>query len=139
MSARTKSRKRAIEALYAADLRDALATELLEETRLNVADRQNQEEIFGYAQELVIGVLSHQVEIDQRISALSQNWAIDRMPALDRAILRLACFEILFGKDTPAEVAISEAVEIAGELSTEESPSFINGVLAAILATRKAI
>ena len=139
MSARTKSRKRAIEALYAADLRGALATELLEETRLNVADRQNQEEIFGYAQELVIGVLSHQVDIDQRISALSQNWAIDRMPALDRAILRLACFEILFGKDTPAEVAISEAVEIAGELSTGESPSFINGVLAAILATRKAI
>lgn len=139
MSARTKSRKRAIEALYAAELRGALATELLEQSRQSVADRQNQKEIFDYAEELVTGVLGNQLEIDERISSLSQNWSLDRMPALDRAILRVACFELLFAKGTPAEVAIAEAVAIASELSTEESPGFINGVLGAILATRKAI
>ena len=139
MSSRTKSRKRAIEALYAADLRDAMATEVLEEMRAATADRQNQDEIFGFAQRLVQGVLANQLEIDQKIESLSQNWPLDRMPAVDRAILRLACFEILFSDETPSSVAVSEAVELAAELSTDDSPGFINGVLAAILATRKPI
>lgn len=139
MSSRTKSRKRAIEALYAADLRDTLASEVLDQSRQALSDRQNQDEIFDYAEKLVDGVLTNQLEIDQKITTLSQNWSLERMPALDRAILRLACFEILYSAETPAEVAIAEAVEIARELSTEESPGFINGVLAAILATRKAI
>lgn len=139
MSSRTKSRKRAIEALYAADLRDAMATEVLEEMRTATADRQNQDEIFGFAQRLVQGVLTNQLEIDQKIESLSQNWPLDRMPAVDRAILRLACFEILFSDETPSSVAVSEAVELAAELSTDDSPGFINGVLAAILATRKPI
>ena len=139
MSSRTKSRKRAIEALYAADLRDVMATEVLEEMRAATADRQNQDEIFGFAQRLVQGVLANQLEIDQKIESLSQNWPLDRMPAVDRAILRLACFEILFSDETPSSVAVSEAVELAAELSTDDSPGFINGVLAAILATRKPI
>ncbi|NDC47822.1 MAG: transcription antitermination factor NusB [Micrococcales bacterium] len=139
MSARTKARKRAIDALYAAELRDALATEVLADNRLALAERQNQEEIFEFAERLVTGVLKNQLEIDERISALSQNWSLDRMPALDRAILRLACFEILFSDETPAEVVVSEAVALAGELSTDESPSFVNGVLSAIIATRKPI
>ena len=139
MSARTKSRKRAVEALYAADLRDAMATDILAEMRTVMAHRQNQDDIFDFAEILVSGVLKNQIEIDQRISSLSQNWPMDRMPAVDRAILRLACFEILYLTDTPAAVAVSEAVEIASDLSTDDSPAFINGVLAAILATRKPI
>lgn len=116
-----------------------MATEVLEEMRTATADRQNQDEIFGFAQRLVQGVLTNQLEIDQKIESLSQNWPLDRMPAVDRAILRLACFEILFSDETPSSVAVSEAVELAAELSTDDSPGFINGVLAAILATRKPI
>lgn len=139
MSSRTKARKRAIDALYAAELRDGMATELLEATKEQVSYRQNQDEIFDFAMELVSGVLSNQIEIDEILSNVAQNWTLDRMPALDRAILRLAIYEICFGTATPAEVVISEAVALATELSTEDSPAFINGVLATVAATRKPI
>lgn len=139
MSSRTKARKRAIDALYAAELRDGMATELLEATKEQVSDRQNQDEIFDFAMELVSGVLSNQIEIDEILSNVAQNWTLDRMPALDRAILRLAIYEISFRTATPAEVVISEAVALATELSTEDSPAFINGVLATVAATRKPI
>ena len=138
MSARSKARKRAVDALYAAEMRDEMATDLLEVTRVQVADRQNQDEIFNFASSLVVGVLSNQLEIDEILSTLAQNWTLDRMPALDRAILRLAVYEIVF-TDTPAEVVISEAIALASELSTDDSASFINGVLAAVSATRKPI
>ena len=138
MSARTKARKRAVDALYAAELRDGMATELLEETKQQVEDRQNQDEIFSFASELVIGVLSNQLEIDETISSMAQNWTLDRMPAVDRAILRLAVYEINFAELEPA-IAISEAVSLANELSTDESGAFVNGVLSAVVATRKPI
>lgn len=138
MSARTKARKRAVDALYAAELRDGMATELLEETKQQVEDRQNQDEIFSFANELVIGVLSNQLEIDETISSMAQNWSLDRMPAVDRAILRLAVYEINFADLEPA-IAISEAVSLANELSTDESGAFVNGVLSAVVATRKPI
>ncbi len=138
MSSRTKARKRAVDALYAAELRDVMATELLEATKEQVADRQNQDEIFDFATELVTGVLSNQLEIDEILTGVAQNWTLDRMPAVDRAILRLGIYEIAFA-DTPSEVAISEAVDLAQELSTDDSPAFINGVLATVAATRKAI
>lgn len=128
-----------MDALYAAELRDVMATDLLEETKLSVADRENQDEIFRFANELVSGVLTNQNEIDDLITTLSQNWTLDRMPAVDLAILRVGCYEIAFSDETPAEVAISEAVQLAKELSTEDSPTFINGVLAAVAATRKPI
>ena len=139
MSSRTKARKRAIDALYAAELRDGMATELLEETKEQVVDRQNQDDIFDFALELVTGVLSNQLEIDEILANVAQNWTLDRMPTLDRAILRMGIYEIAFAQDTPAEVAISEAVELATELSTEDSPGFVNGVLATVAATRKPI
>ena len=138
MSARTKARKRAVDALYAAELRDGMATELLEETKQQVEDRQNQDEIFSFANELVIGVLSNQLEIDETISSMAQNWSLERMPAVDRAILRLAVYEINFAELEPA-IAISEAVSLANELSTDESGAFVNGVLSAVVATRKPI
>jgi len=138
LSARTKARKRAVDALYAAELRDGMATELLEETKQQVEDRQNQDEIFSFANELVIGVLSNQLKIDETISSMAQNWSLDRMPAVDRAILRLAVYEINFADLEPA-IAISEAVSLANELSTDESGAFVNGVLSAVVATRKPI
>jgi len=138
LSARTKARKRAVDALYAAELRDGMATELLEETKQQVEDRQNQDEIFSFANELVTGVLSNQLEIDETISSMAQNWSLDRMPAVDRSILRLAVYEINFADLEPA-IAISEAVSLANELSTDESGAFVNGVLSAVVATRKPI
>lgn len=138
MSSRTKARKRAVDALYAAELRDVMATELLEATRDQVADRQNQDEIFEFANSLVIGVLANQIEIDEILAGVAQNWTLDRMPAVDKAILRVGIFEIAYS-DTPSQVAISEAVDLAQELSTEDSPAFINGVLATVAATRKPI
>jgi N utilization substance protein B len=139
LSSRTKARKRAVDALYAAELRDGMATELLEATKDQVADRQNQDEIFDFAMELVSGVLTNQVEIDEILANVAQNWTLDRMPAVDRAILRLGIYEIAFSQNTPAEVAISEGVELATELSTDDSPAFVNGVLASVSATRKPI
>lgn len=138
MSSRTKARKRAVDALYAAELRDVMATDLLEVTRDQVADRQNQDEIFDFATQLVTGVLANQIEIDEILAGVAQNWTLDRMPALDKAILRVGIYEIAYS-DTPSEVAISEAVDLAQELSTEDSPAFINGVLATVSATRRPI
>ncbi|CAB4686912.1 MAG: transcription antitermination factor NusB [Actinobacteria bacterium] len=139
MSSRTKARKRAVDALYAAEMRDEMATDLLLATKDSVADRQNQDEIFDFAMELVNGVLANQIEIDELLSSLAQNWTLDRMPAVDRAILRLGIYEIAFGRQMPAEVVISEAVALASELSTDDSPAFINGILAGVAATRKPI
>ena len=138
MSARSKGRKRAVDALYAGELRDVMATDLLDATKEQVTDRQNQDEIFSFATELVNGVLANQLEIDEILSGVAQNWTLDRMPALDKAILRVGIYEIAFG-GTPAEVAISEAVDLAQELSTEDSAAFVNGVLATVSATRKPI
>jgi len=138
LSSRTKARKRAVDALYAAELRDVTATDLLEVTRDQVADRQNQDEIFDFATQLVTGVLANQIEIDEILAGVAQNWTLDRMPALDKAILRVGIYEIAYSA-TPSEVAISEAVDLAQELSTEDSPAFINGVLATVSATRKPI
>jgi N utilization substance protein B len=115
-----------------------MPTELLAETKTQVEDRQNQDEIFDFALELVTGVLSNQIEIDETISSMAQNWSIDRMPAVDRAILRLGIYEISYAGLEPA-VAISEAVALANELSTDDSGAFVNGILAAVAATRKPI
>ena len=107
-------------------------------TLKQVEDRQNQDEIFGYAEEIVNGVVEHYEEIDDLIETYSVDWSIDRMPTLDRAILRCALWEVLFNSEVPNGVAINEAVEIAKEYSTDDSGSFINGLLSKIAATRQA-
>lgn len=136
MSARTKARKRAIDAVFAADLRKISPLTLLDDTADLVSDRQNQGEIFGYAREIVEGVIEHNEEIDDLLETYSQGWSLDRMPNLDRAILRVAVWEILHNADVPDPVAINEAVELAKELSTDESGSFINGLLSRISSTK---
>lgn len=138
MSARTKARKRAVDAIFAADLRKVSPEELLNQTAKLVEDRQNQDEIFGYAHQIVAGIIEQHEVIDDLIETYSHDWPIDRMPALDRAIVRVALWEILFNEDVPNPVAINEAVELAKEYSTDDSGSFINGLLQRISATRKA-
>ncbi len=130
MSARTKARKRALDALYAASVRGGDALNLLAETQVEVADRQNQEAIFDYAEMLLTGYLENSEEIDTALRMLADNWSLERMPNIDRAILRLAAWEILHNSEVPSEVAIAEAVALASEFSTDDSPKFINGVLA---------
>jgi N utilization substance protein B len=138
LSARTKARKRAVDAVFAADLRKISPLTLLDEVAGLTADRQNQDEIFGYARQIVNGVIENHDEIDDMLDTYSQGWAIDRMPNLDRAILRCAVWEILHNDDVPDAVAINEAVEMAKELSTDDSGSFVNGLLSRISATKTA-
>ena len=97
---------------------------------------QNQDDIFDYARVLVEGVVEKHGEIDDQIETYSQGWSIDRMPPLDKAILRVALWEILFNEEVPDAVAIDEAVELAKEYSTDDSGSFINGLLARISSTK---
>lgn len=125
-----------MDAVFAADLRKISPISLLNETAELVADRQNQDEIFGYARTIVEGVIANHDEIDELLETYAQGWAIDRMPHLDRAILRVAAWEILHNEDVPDPVAINEAVELAKELSTDESGGFINGLLSRISNTK---
>lgn len=138
MSARSKSRKRAVDAVFAADIRKISPLQLLSEVEELAADRQNQEPIFDYARQVVTGVVEHHEEIDDLLETYSQGWALDRMPTLDRAILRVAVWEILYNSDVPDAVAVNEAVELAKELSTDDSGSFINGLLTKISGTKTA-
>ena len=138
MSARTKARKRAVDAVFAADLRKISPLTLLDDVAELAADRQNQELIFGYAREIVQGVVDHHEQIDDLLETYSQGWALDRMPNLDRAILRVAVWEILHNPDVPDAVAVNEAVEMAKELSTDDSGSFVNGLLSRIASTKTA-
>jgi N utilization substance protein B len=129
----------ALDAIFAADLRKISPIELLEATAAEQTDRQNQKEIVGYAKQIVVGVTAEFAEIDDRIEGLSHKWSVDRMPAVDRAILRVAVWELLYNDEVPDPVAIKEAVDLAIEYSTEESGSFVNGLLRAISGTKGAI
>ncbi len=124
MAARSKARKRAIDLLYEADVRGTDAVTTLAE-RIAFADPP----VNDYTVELVEGVSAHSARIDQILSDVADNWSVERMPDVDRAILRLAVFELLWRDDIPDAVAIDEAVELAKSLSTDESPRFINGIL----------
>ena len=128
-----------MDAVFAADLRKLNPVDLLRATEAEVADRQNQDAIFGYATEIIEGIVTNYEAIDDALESASHQWKIDRMPTLDRAILRVATWELLFNDEVPDAVAISEAVEMAKEYSTEESGSFINGVLNQISAIKRAI
>ena len=139
MSARTKARKRAIDALFAADLRPEHPAALLDDTYKQVEDRDNQGPIFDYARTLVDGVVDHQAEIDTLLETYSEGWSLDRMPNVDRAILRVATWEIVYNDEIPDGVAINEAVDLAKEYSTDDSGSFVNGLLTRISSTKRAL
>jgi transcription antitermination protein NusB len=131
MAARSKARKRAIDILYESEARRLPTLELLSE-RQSVGDVPVQ----PYAAELVRGVASHSERIDELISWNLVDWTLERLPAVDRNILRLGVYELLWAADVPDPVAISEAVKLAQALSTDNSPSFVNGVLARIKAEK---
>jgi N utilization substance protein B len=137
LSARVKARKRALDAVFAADIRKISPLLLLDDLAVLTSDRQNQEEIFRYARTIVQGIVDHHDEIDDLLETYSQGWSLDRMPHLDRAILRVAVWEILFNPEVPDGVAVNEAVELAKELSTDDSGAFVNGLLSRISSTNK--
>lgn len=128
MAARSKARKRAVDLLYEADLRGSDPVTTVAE-RVALADPP----INDYTIELVEGVAERRAEIDELLARYSEGWTIDRMPGVDRAILRVGLFELLWADDVPDAVAIDEAVELAKQLSTDESPKFVNGLLGRVL------
>ena len=129
MSARSKARKRALDVLYEADIRSVPAVDILSATAARRSD-EGQSTLNEYVTELVDGVVAHQAYIDELLGSYSMGWSLDRMPAVDRAILRIGSYELLWRDDVPDAVAISEAVNLAQDLSTDESASFVNGLLA---------
>ncbi len=129
-SSRRKARKRALDILFEAELRDADPVATLEE-RTSAASPPVRE----YTAELVRGVATNAADIDARISAcLARGWSLPRLPRVDRNVLRIAVFEIDYG-EVPDAVAVAEAVQLVSELSTDESPAFVNGVLGAVVAS----
>ena len=126
-SSRSKARKRALDILFEAELRDTDAVATLEEREAAASPPVRE-----YTATLVRGVAAHASEIDARISGcLAAGWTLPRMPRVDRNVLRIAVYEIDYG-DVPDGVAVAEAVQLVSELSTDESPAFVNGVLRAI-------
>jgi N utilization substance protein B len=130
MAARSKARKRALDVLFAAEARDVPALDMLAE---RMADPEATP-MGEFAAALVRGVNEHLTRIDDVIAQHSIDWTLERMPAVDRAILRIAVYELVYGDGVDAPVVIDEAVELAKSLSTDASPRFINGVLAQVLA-----
>jgi transcription antitermination protein NusB len=126
VAARSKARKRAIDILFEAEQRGLNARDLLAE---RLAKPVTEAPLNQYTADLVEGVVSHWTDINELLSTYSQGWTIERMPSVDRAILRLGAWEILYSDDIPDGVAISEAVELATSLSTDDSPKFVNGLL----------
>ncbi|SKC50791.1 transcription antitermination factor NusB [Okibacterium fritillariae] len=139
MSARTKARKRAIDILYVADLREMDFADALQEEAKRAASEPQREASWLYARDIVDGVIDNRDEIDEQIESYAQGWTLQRMPTLDRAILRMGVWEILFNDEVPTAVAIDEAVEAAKTLSTDDSAGFINGLLAKIAQSNAAL
>ncbi len=134
MGARSKARKRALDILYEAAQRDADPMTTLRE-RLAQSDPPVPE----YAATLVEGVVTHRERIDELLATYAEEWTIDRMPPVDLAALRIGAYELLWCDDVPDGVAVSEAVELVGSLSTDESAGFVNGLLARLLQLKPSL
>ncbi len=133
MSARRKARKRALDFLYEADIRKALALDLFHSRPVLELSES------VYVEVLLNGVTEHLSKIDELIITYAQGWDLDRMPSIDRNLLRIALFEILWNEELDDKVAVSEAVSLAKELSTDESSGYINGVLGRIIALKPSL
>ena len=131
MPARSKARKRALDLLYASEMRRENPIEALDRA---VADGEGPSN--DYTATLVRGVVEHQAAIDDLLRDASEGWSLERMPAVDRNVLRLGVYELLYADDVPDGVAVTEAMNLVRDLSTDESPAFVNGVLGTILRTR---
>ena len=124
MNSRTKARLRALEVLFEADQRNEDYIEVLRRRRLYTVAQ-----ISAYSEEIVRGVRDHDEEIREFVETYARDWSFERMPAVDRAVLRIGTWELLYNDDVPDAVAISEAVGLARVLSTNDSPKFVNGLL----------
>lgn len=130
MPARRKARKRALDVLYEADLRDRPPVEVLSGYLQRI--EQPRPEHLGYAVGLIEGVAEHLNRIDELIASYAEGWTLERMPVVDRNLARIAVYELLYVDEIDDAVAISEAVELARQMSTDDSPRFLNGVLGRI-------
>jgi N utilization substance protein B len=130
MPARRKARKRALDVLYEADQRDRPPTEVLAGYVQRI--EQPRPEHLGYAVALVEGVARHLDRIDELIASYTEGWTLERMPVVDRNLARIAVYELLYVDEVDDAVAITEAVELARQMSTDDSPRFLNGVLGRI-------
>ena len=138
MSARSKARKQALDLLYESDIRGSDALQLLE-TRDTPDEGPAARPIREYTRELISGVSDNRRKIDELIMTYAQGWDMDRLPAVDRNILRLGIFEILWTTSVPVSVAIDEALNLAKELSSDESSKYIHGVLGRIASLKDSI
>lgn len=135
MRKRTAARRLALQALYQWDLR---GDDFLAELPHFLASWARTEEESAFARELVLGCRAHLAEIDARLQALARNWSLGRMAVIDRNILRLAAYELMYRPDIPPKVAIDEAVGLAKRFSTEESGAFVNGILDPLMTSLEA-
>jgi N utilization substance protein B len=129
VGSRREARERALALLYEAEAKGASGADVLDAQPIEVEE---------YAADLVAGVADHQPELDALISRFAKGWVIGRMPAVDRNLLRMACYELVHRADVPPNVVINEAVELAKRYSTDDSGRFVNGVLAAVAAEVRA-
>jgi N utilization substance protein B len=134
MAARSKARKRALDVLFASDVRGESANDALDRA-IDEGDAPTN----AYTVVLVRGVVEHQARIDELLTTYSEGWSLERMPAVDRNVLRLGVFELLYAEDVPDPVAVTEAMALVRELSTDESPAFVNGILGNIMRNKAAL
>jgi transcription antitermination protein NusB len=133
MAARSKARKRALDVLFECEVRGLPLGSTLDERVVAAEPPVNE-----YTVELIRGVAEHQARIDELVATYAQGWSLERMPAVDRNALRLAVFEILYVDSVPDAVAVTEALNLVRDLSTDESPAFVNGVLGNIVRDKPA-
>ncbi|NLG47477.1 transcription antitermination factor NusB [Gordonia sp. (in: high G+C Gram-positive bacteria)] len=126
---RHKARKRAVDLLFEAEAKNVKATQLIAERREIYPTDDSVGTMYEYTVQVVEGVTTDAAQVDAVIESHLENWKLNRLPAVDRAILRLAVWELLYANDVPIDVVLDEAVQLAKELSTDDSPSFVNGVL----------
>ncbi len=134
MAARSKARKRALDVLFECEVRGLPLGETLDDRVLAAEPPVN-----DYTVELIRGVAEHQARIDELVTTYAQGWSLDRMPTVDRNALRIGVYEIMYVDGVPDAVAISEAMNLVRDLSTDESPGFVNGVLGNILRNKPAL
>jgi len=134
MSARGKARKRALDILFASELRSENPV-----VALDRAIAEGEGPTNDYTAVLVRGVVEHQARIDGLLSTYAQGWSLQRMPVVDRNVLRLGVWEVLYAEDVPDAVAVSEAMNLVRDLSTDESPAFVNGVLGGIVRDKESL
>jgi len=137
VGARTKARKRALDLLFASEVRGRSAVEAMHEEQAAAAKGvEGARPVPDYTAVLVRGVEDHRERLDEILTGLSEGWSLARMPSVDRNVLRVSTYEILYVDEVPESVSISEALVLVRDLSTDDSPAFVNGVLAAVARRR---